>query len=73
MGEDQGNGNSGGEDYDIYLVELGTAYKLTERQELGLKYSYEEKTSDASIVSGSGEIDSEYDRHLIELNYTYTF
>ena len=69
MGEDQGNGNSGGEDYDIYLVELGTAYKLTERQELGLKYSYEEKTSDVDVAG----IDAEYDRHLIELNYTYTF
>ncbi|MDD7983525.1 hypothetical protein PQO01_01000 [Lentisphaera marina] len=69
MGEDQGNGNGGGEDYDIYLVELGTSYKLTERQEVGLKYSYEEKTSDVDVAG----IDAEYDRHLIELNYTYNF
>ena len=61
--------NTDGEDYDIYIYQLGCGYKLTEKSNIEFKYSYEEKTSNIDIAG----VEAEYDRSLISLSYTYTF
>ncbi|EDM25491.1 hypothetical protein LNTAR_25520 [Lentisphaera araneosa HTCC2155] len=63
-GEDQTASGVKGEDYDIYSYTLGSTYNLTAKQSIDLSYNYEDKQSN---------LDTEYDRHFIQLGYTYKF
>jgi len=68
-GEDQGNTRID-ETYYIYTPSVGAAYKITPRQTLDFKCSYQHKDSDQADGVGNA---NEYERTTVDFNYTYTF
>jgi hypothetical protein len=54
-----------GESADLVRLGLGTAYQLTQKATVGLRYEYAVKTSDVA--------DRDYDRHFTELPFRYRF